>query len=270
MVVVNLYQNKKDMCFKSWFLPVLLCIILILPSCSSNETNASSFSNNSNGLISSSLGPSVTPTQQTAPSPAPSKISAPELQTLKIQDAFKDVLLGEAEFFNIGTSESLDITRLNEAVTSTDLDVIVKQFSMVDLEHDGIPEVILWLATASGGNDQVGFEILRCQGDAVYGYTLSHREFEDLCADGTFIFAGGAFEFGVGTISFTNDSYEVDRISYREAGFDAEQNFSESYFVNHEAATAHEFEAAIDKRDKGERAAWRDLTEKNIKTFVVI
>lgn len=193
-----------------------------------------------------------------------------EIQAPEIQAAFQAVLLGETEFFNVDTAQRLDITRLREAVTPADLAVIAKQFSVVDLDHDGISEVILWLAMAGGRNDYVGFEILRYRDGAVYGYLVPYRQFVDLKLDGAFILAGGASEFGIGAITFTEESYKIDMATYRKFIFGAEQKLSELYFVNHKKATADEVEAAIDEHEKKESAAWFDLTAENIQTKLLL
>lgn len=185
--------------------------------------------------------------------------SSPAPTPLNMQDAFKAILLGKMEFFNVGTAQYLDISRLREAVTSEDLPFTAKQFAIVDLDSDGSPEVILRLAMEGGGNDFVGSEILCCQKGEVYGYTLWHRQFQSLKSDGTFIFSGGASNWGYGAITVSETGYEVDKITYCESG----QN-SELYFVNRERATADEFEAAIDEREKREDAEWYDITIENI------
>ena len=210
-------------------------------------------------LSSSAPAPSLTP----SPSPIPSEA---DVELPGLRDAFKAVLLGDMEFINTGTAERLDITRLREAVTSEDLPVTARKFAVVDLDGDGSPEVILWLAMEDGRNDEVGCVILRCGGGEVYGYPLWYRAFNHLKSDGTFVFSGGAFDWGYGAITFSESGYEVDKITYCEPGPDDSEHPGKMYFVNHTETTAEEFEAAMDRRELRGDARWYDFTTVNIET----
>lgn len=178
------------------------------------------------------------------------------------RDTYLAVLRGEMEFYNTTSKEYLDITRLREAVTSVDLPLTVKQFAVIDLDHDEIPEVILWLSIEE--NEYAGFEILRYQEGAVYGYTLWYREFEELKDDGSFVFSGGAFDWGMGTISFTNESYKVDPITYCEP--DSQQNTI--FFVEKERAAGADFNAAFEQWDAKAPAVWAAFTPEEIEKIL--
>ncbi|MGM9606937.1 MAG: XAC2610-related protein [Oscillospiraceae bacterium] len=177
-------------------------------------------------------------------------------------DAYRAVLRGEATYFNTFAGEDLTIGQpWSQAGSVT---IKVTRFAVLDLDRDGLPEVVLWLNY--NGNDYIGFQILRVQDGAVYGYNLVYRAFEELKADGTFSFSSGAFDNGWGTITFAGDSYSVDQVSYCASSydFDAHQYLSERYVVDHEDASGEEFEAAAGRQFAKPDASWYDFTEDNI------
>jgi hypothetical protein len=84
---------------------------------------------------------------------------------------YQSVLQNKIPFFSVDSNKDLSIAQLNQAVSEDDgVDVRVTKFAVVDLEDDGIPELVLWLKV--NGNEDYGFEVLRYQQPTVYGYTL--------------------------------------------------------------------------------------------------
>ena len=62
-------------------------------------------------------------------------------------------------------------------MTSDDIPIVAKDFSIIDLDRDGVPEVVLRLAVMEDGNDEIGFVILRYENGQVWGYAIGHRSF---------------------------------------------------------------------------------------------
>jgi hypothetical protein len=178
---------------------------------------------------------------------------------------YKSVLLNDIPFFS--DNRELFISEISRVV-SEDSSVKAKatKFALIDLDKDGALEIILWLVV--NDNDDFGFEILRRKDDKVLGYTLWYRAFMELKEDGTFSFSGGAADFGYGTIAFTEDGYEVNKISYSESSFDSDNNQTVSYFVNQKKASNEDFLAAIDEQSNKKDVVWYDFSEENIKTHI--
>jgi beta-lactamase regulating signal transducer with metallopeptidase domain/photosystem II stability/assembly factor-like uncharacterized protein len=179
--------------------------------------------------------------------------------------AYKAVLLGNAGFYETGIKKTLDISQLNQAVSS-DSKTVAKatRFVVVDLDNDGIMEVILWLNV--NGLDDYGFEILRYQDGVVYGYVMWYRAFNQLKMDGTFSFSSSAMNSGVGILRFGEGTYSTFKVAYREANYDIDGNPVISYIVNNEIATQEEFDAVFDKQSEKPDAVWHDFTDDNIET----
>lgn len=181
--------------------------------------------------------------------------------------AYLSVLQNKSKFYSSDTKEELDITQLNQAVSSdSSVTAEVKKFAVVDLDKDNVPEVILSLAV--NNDDYFGFEVLRYQDGVVNGYTLWYRSFMELKDDGTFSYSGGAADHGFGTIMFTKDGYTINEITYSESGIGTGNNETVSYFVNRESASQEDFLSAVRKQDEKPGVIWYDFTDDNIETLL--
>lgn len=176
---------------------------------------------------------------------ASAPLSAPDI--VAPYAAYQSVLQGEREFYHVASGEYLDMAHLKDTITPDDLPLTVEQYTVVDLDWDGVGEVFLSLSLAD--NHKAAFAILHYQAGEVYGYTLVPRAFSDLKADGTFAFSSGAADWGFGTISFTSEGYEVDKVIYCDSG---------AYFVDHEAVGDARFFESAARQTAKEPAPWYD------------
>ena len=257
---------------KFYVLLITLLILFGIGGCKNKEqsppvTSEKSLSPTPTVASEKSLSPTPTVASEKSLSPTPSvtteKSLTPTPTDPSPMSAYQSVLQNKTQFFSVDANKDLNISQLN-LVVSEDSSVKSKatKFAIVDLDNDGIPEVILWLAV--NNNDDFGFEVLRHQDGVVYGYTLSYRSFMDLKEDGTFSFSSGAADFGFGTLEFKEKVYTVDMISYSESSYDSNNNQIISYFVNHESATEEEFLSAFNTQSEKTGATWYDFTDENI------
>lgn len=215
-------------------------------------------------------GETENPEETQKPSASPDVIVSPQASAQPENTAmqlYKAVLQGTTEFFSVDANKNLNISQLGQTV-SDDSSVTTKatKFAIMDLDHDGTPEVILWLS--ANNDDYYGFEVLRYQNSAVYGYTLWYRAFMDLKADGTFSFSSGAADSGFGAIQFTQSAYSVDKITYSESSYDSDSNMSVSYVVDHESATEDAFLSAVNKQSETANATWYEYADEMIQTML--
>lgn len=189
----------------------------------------------------------------------------PEAST--IAAAYADVLQWNAVFLDTGTGQPLDIGHLSQAVTSDDRTAAVEQFAVVDLDHDHIPEVILQMKFEDSCT--IGFEVLRCLDGEIYGYCFPYRAFGDLKPDGTVMTSGGAGDWGVCSITFSKDGYQMEDIARCQSSRSPQGGCLELYVVDGQQATEWEFWAAIDRRDQQGDVVWYAFTDHNIQNVVV-
>lgn len=200
----------------------------------------------------------VSPPVSTSPEiPSPSDDTTPYIPQTA-EDAYRDVLLDKAEFCY---AHSKEIMTLNQFLTGND-DVILKvlRFSVMDLDQNGTPEVILWLAREI--DEYYGSIVLRYQDGTVYGYEFVYRAMMELKYDGTFSFSSGASDNGFGMASFTEDTYVINKVTY------CQSEGADRFFVNNERATEDDFLAETYAQDAKPDAAWYDFTEENIELLL--
>lgn len=180
-------------------------------------------------------------------------------------EAYKAVLQGNATFFSVDAGETLFIGELAKAVGDMPdgTNVTATGFTALDLDGDGMREVILQLA------DNYGSIILRYGDDSiVYGYTLYYRAFMGVKTDGTASFSSGAAENGFGTLQFVENACSLISTTYSTASYDGGNNLHIAYTVDNKAATEAEFLSAIDAQNKKADAAWYAFTPENIETVL--
>ena len=167
-----------------------------------------------------------------------------------------DVLQGNRQFCDAASGRYLYFPELKEVITPDDLPLNVQKFCLIDLTQSGRNDLVLQFSFAE--NQTAGFVILHCQDDVVYSYTLSHRSMSELKGDGTFIFSGGASNWGVGKLVFSKDGFSIDEISYCS---------DSSYFVDKVSTTREEFENECAIQDAKENAEWFDFTVESVGTI---
>jgi len=176
------------------------------------------------------------------------------------------VLLDKRDFFSITADKILRINQLNQSI-SDDSSIIakVKKFSIIDMDNDGVPEVVLWLSV--NDVDYWGAVVLYYRDGIIYGHTLYIKQLLELKADGTFSYSGGTYNNGFGTADFSYDTWKVERIAFCESTADPANNQSLLllYYINNESVTRDEFDAAIIKQSEKPDAKWHEFTDDNVK-----
>ena len=176
-------------------------------------------------------------------------------------NCYQSILENHSDFWDTFRNENVTISKLLANSSNNDISMELSKFAIIDLDNDNVPEVVL---NMSANNTDYYFVILRYHDEKVYGYALVYREFYELKIDGTFWFSGGTSNHGFGTISFAENTYSVDEVTYCESHWDSASKTT-SYFVEHEIATKEEFNEASDYQINKPNATWYGFSEDNIK-----
>ena len=155
------------------------------------------------------------------------------------------VLRGEDAFYDTATKQRAYLTdwlKTNE--------MSVSKYSVIDLNGDGAPELVLWLNR--GTNEHVGFLVLYDKNNTVYAHLLYYRQFNNLKEDGTFDFSSGVSNHGIGRIDFEGDTYTIRKLAYSESA----DNQNVSYFVDGKSVTKTAFEAYQNAQNSKPEAVW--------------
>ncbi|SFH26910.1 hypothetical protein SAMN05660649_04497 [Desulfotomaculum arcticum] len=250
---------------KSRIMRVLLVFLLStsITACSSSKNNLNL--NNS----SSASGNKITDTSIPTSSSSPSSDSKSENTKTKmpsnnnsVLEAYKAVLLNNAEFFSIDNKKKLS---LNDFLTNKEIyGAIFKvtHFTVLDMDGDKVPEVVLELTV---GNNPEFYEVLHYMNGAVYGYNIVYRGLEGLKTDGTFQYSNGAADNGYGKLKFQSNAYETDILGYMKSSQNND-SITISYYINNKPVTKESFNSFIKEQDGKKDVVWYEFSQKNIET----
>ena len=177
-------------------------------------------------------------------------------------EAYKAVLLNNAEFFSIDNGRDLTLDDFLTGKEPYEVTFGTSRFTVLDMDGDGVPEVVLELTV--NGNPQF-YEILHYTDGAVYGYLVVYRGLEALKTDGTFYYSSGAADGGYAKMKFLPDAYEMDVLGYTESSQD-DIGTTIAYFIDNQSVTEAEFNAFRQEKDSKEDVVWVEFTQANVET----
>ena len=114
-----------------------------------------------------------------------------------VLEMYKKVMLNEMKFHdkNVGNIYIRDIKN----VFPFDVDLDIVEFALVDMDGNGIPELVLNLDLKIDGSTCV----LRYYENVVYGYEFGFRAMNSLKRNGSFRCSNSAFDSGIGRLQFS-------------------------------------------------------------------
>ena len=142
----------------------------------------------------------------------------------------------------------------------------IQRFTVLDMNHDNIPEVVLEIAK---NQEEPTYKVLHYSNDEVYGCNFVYRAMKQLKADGTFSFSSGAADSGFGALRFENYSCEVDILASSESSWNKDE-LTISYFINQKPVTEAEFNAILDTQDQKEDAVWYEFSQENMDKLLLL
>jgi hypothetical protein len=161
---------------------------------------------------------------------------APELLAL-----LSGVMLDEEQFYDSRLDEFCTLSQFldnrNGWRNGTFLSFYFPEFAVVDLDGDGIPEVILSMAQ---GEFLQFYLILHYQEGQVVSYQLSNRQFRGVDTAGAFWASGGGGSGGLYTMVFTESG--IEKIEIYSHDLHSESSGIESYYsVSGQQTTYEEY-----------------------------
>ena len=188
----------------------------------------------------------------------------PDADTAAIE-AYRAILQENATFVSATRGEYFDITRLKEMMAPyVDYPVEADSFYLVDLDHDGTPELILSVPIGATGSSLV----LRYEDSIVYSFDFSERAFSDLRKDGTFWTSSGAAESGICSITFSKEQCTVDKFTYCTIPDLAVGEVK--YYVDHKEVSESEWDLAADEWKELPYADWYECVDEDIDAVFTI
>ena len=171
--------------------------------------------------------------------------------------AFASVLLdGGTMTTETGAAITLEerLTPWNETVSY----VGYLGFAIVDLEQDGVPEVVFQKQV--NGVVYYGCDILRYHEGQVQVFEQWYRGFREVKTDGSFHYSGSAFQSGYGRLSFTEEGAHTDTIGLYECFPDENGIAQPQYVLGGRPVVKAAFSSFAQAQEQKEDLIWREYT----------
>ncbi|NNJ30354.1 lysozyme inhibitor LprI family protein [Lacrimispora defluvii] len=243
---------------KKYIIILALLGLFLLSSCSKSSST--------DGVTNEQVTPnSLSTTKSENESSSSNKSSTPstsDTNVLSPMQTFKAVLLNKRTLLCTDKSPYNDLDHewngyLNELAYDSN-PIKTPQFAVVDLDGDGVSEVVLAI------EDYNGFIILRYKESKVYGFIVSYRSMYNLKADGSFMTSSSSSDTSVGKILFIGSTFFQDDIINSVGGTP-----DITYFIHDMPIDKGTFDIHLDSFDNLPDVEWHDYSKQTIDKLLV-
>lgn len=247
---------------KVLILIIVAISISILAGCEKATSTQTTQQNGQSSFISSSTKISVSKSSSTSTDSAVDGQNPDAILALK---AYKKVLQNEAEFFSTDEKKFIYLNKFNYFNGSNFEGLKVMHFTVIDMDGDKIPEIVLELTIVNSvESNPAGTEVLHYEDGKVYGYNFVYRALYSIKTDGTFNFSSGAADNGYGKLRFLSNTSEIDNLGYCESSGYKNGILKVSYFINNEPVTKESYDLFCEKQNGKDDIVWFEFTQQNI------
>ena len=171
-----------------------------------------------------------------------------------VLDMYLKVINNETKLY-FGNAGSIYLRDVWSKVFSGNPDINVEEFTLIDMDGNGIPEFVFNLNIVYDGFTF----ILHYFNGAVYGDIYGYREMQGLKKDGTFYWSNSAANSGIGKRQFSGGKAEFIKMAEAD-----EREAKGIYRINNSVVTEIDFFVFVAMHDEKERAEWYDFTFDNL------
>lgn len=170
-------------------------------------------------------------------------------------EAYRAVLEGEATFYSTDIDRNVDMPHIGEVLGLTFADHLPAQFTLVDLDGDGVEELALYYQLGNGGT----IVMFHYQDGEVLGYYKFGRGFQSAKTDGIYTGSGGAFtRYLLRITSFDRSGFEEEITAYYD------YHDPNTFMLHDQPSTEKKVTALFEQQDAKEDVTWYDLNDANI------
>ena len=184
---------------------------------------------------------------------------APNAASLAAMKAYKAVLQNEMAFYSTNNSKQYRLNEFDYWSGASDSQIKAVRFAVIDMDNDGIPELVLELTNGFDG----AFEVLHYENGKVYGFNFVYRGMLNLSQDGTYLGSSGAYDACMLKAASITDSYKEEIVAWSASGQDAKGNLVLSHHIGKAKVTEAEYDALL-KKMFDNPAQWHDFTDAGI------
>lgn len=171
-------------------------------------------------------------------------------------EAYRAVLEGEATFYSTDIGRNVDMPHIGEVLGLTFADHLPAQFTLVDLDGDGVEELALYYQLGNGGT----IVMFHYQDGEVLGYYKFGRGFQSAKTDGIYTGSGGAFtRYLLRITSFDRSGFEEEITAYYD------YHDPNTFMLHDQPSTEKKVTDLFYQHDAKEDVTWYDLTGENIR-----
>ena len=179
--------------------------------------------------------------------------------SVKAMEAYKAVLQNNMTFYNTNDQKHYKLSEFDYWGEDSYLPLKVVSFAVVDMDGDGVPEVILELTSGFDGS----FEVLHYEDGQVYGFNHPYRGIIDLTSDGIYWGSDGAADGGFYKASISKSRYETTALGYSESAADE----SVTHYIDGTKVSDAQYNEFLEKmwaHARENKAVWYDFIDSNI------
>ena len=176
-----------------------------------------------------------------------------------IANDFASVLENEAAFYctyNIPYENRAVIHEYRDSlkdITFGEKPLNIQRFAVVDLDGNGVPEVVLEI------DEYAGFVILRYERSRVYGNIVGYRTMYCLKENGFFMSSSSSDEDGWNSLYFIGDTFITDNTLYRSPS---------AYYAEDRCIDEKLWWEMFDAFDEAEDVKWHDYSDGSIEKWI--
>ena len=184
--------------------------------------------------------------------------------------ALSDVMLDKAKFYSTDNKRELYLRDYKDSDTGPGGNSKVRYnasgFDVVDMNGDGVPEVILDMSSAPNSDFDPGYELLHYRSGKVEGFFFGFREIATLAKNGLFS-AGNATNNYIEKMRFLGDTYDISPQYYIESADGSDSSKSIYFYYYDVPLTERSYNAAY-KDTPYEQARGYSFSDSSIKKWV--
>ena len=162
-------------------------------------------------------------------------------------EKYRRILSGEEPFFDRDQAESATIDSYCAAMDPS-VTMNAVQYSLLDLDRDSVPELVLWLKV---NDNDYGTLVIRYENGGAVGYGFTYRQMLDLKQDGTFGYSGGVADTGYARLCFREGNWEYEKLGYIQ-----ENEAGTAYFWEDSVVDANTYWEQANLQMAKENAQW--------------
>ena len=172
---------------------------------------------------------------------------------------YEDAAASNAAVFRNSDDErtSMNLSSFLESQSGGSSGVQVKNFSILDMNGDGIPEMVIEITRAGIKN------VFHYEKGNLYGYTFYSRGMNALKKDGSFTASAGSAHTYFQKLRFIDGVCSFEVLAFSDVMTESEQ-YQEAFYIHGEAVSKEMFLAYWDDHDKKEDPEYHTFSVETI------